>query len=222
MTVALLTSFESSAIQNTADLLVLTGTEARGNLQNLVPPNIGAIISWGTVGALSPRALVGQAVVAPRVMLDNGSVLSDPGWISWATRIRNAVWSTHSWQGADLIFSDAREMAATPAQRAALYKRSGASVVDQGAFAAAQWARRNGKLFVAVGAVSDAWDQTVVVPAGSLRGDGSLDTGAALEALLADPEELPDVVEEAWTAQAALHSLSVIAAILAAGRWGLE
>jgi hypothetical protein len=233
MKLAILTGMQSEAatVPASPDVLVLCGTAARDALDARVPADVGAILSWGVCGALSPALPIGAVCVATRLIVAGPSVTTRgvTGGFD-TTLLPSALWTSRllALLHPPLVvrsittFSDAQEIASTPANRAKLLLGSHASAVDMGSYAVAALAQKRNIPWAAVGAVSDAWDQTVSQFYGVVNPDGSVNDWAALESILGDPASIPAVVDEAWTEQAALHSLGVAAAMLVSQGWGCQ
>ena len=232
MKLAILTGMESEAATIPADpnVLVLCGPAARDNLDAQVPADVGAILSWGVCGALNPLLPIAAVCVATLLVIAGPPIAAGNVTGSFDVSMSpSAGWTSRliDFLGPPLIvfptstFSDAREIADTPANRAKLLTGSHAGAVDMGSYAVAAFARRRGMPWAAVGSVSDAWDQVVSQFYDVINPDGTIKDWAALEQLLTNPSTLPAVIKEAWTEQSALHSLKTAATMLAAQGWGL-
>lgn len=158
------------------------------------------IISIGIAGALAPGLAPGRWVVADAVSDGLSVMQTDPGWaVRLVTRLPHAARGVLF--GADTI-------AATAAQKAKLYRTSGALAVDMESHVAARIAHRHGLPFVAARVISDAADRTLP-PAAlvAMRSDGGVDLPAVLRSLLSEPLQLPALIRTGLEAERAFRAL---------------
>ena len=213
---------EAACIEHRNGLVVLTGDASRDDLEAVVPPATDAIISVGVCGALSPALGVGTVCVSGSLITQAGAVGLHEPTRAWAARLIALLTAP----GLFLVrpvptFSSPIEIAYDPPSRAALFKSTGAQTVDMGSYAVAVWAEKHSKPWAVIGAVSDAWNQTVSSYANMVDAQGNVKVPAALLDVLEDPANLPELMQEDWTTNAALHSLTLAARILSANKWRL-
>lgn len=151
------------------------------------------VISIGVVGALDPSLPSGAIVVGTRAIGGETVIPTDP---DWTARLWSAINSRleplpcpvslakFAWSNSD---SESK-----PALRAA----TGADVVDQETFIAAQIARAHGLPFGALRAVLDP-ASFALPPAArlSLTASGGVNLEAVLASLASNPEQLPDLAQ---------------------------
>ncbi len=109
---------------------------------------VQALMSFGLCGGLDPELAPGQVVVAHEIALPEGGALAfDAGWAhAIAARIPGA-------RVAPLL--GARDVAATSAEKRALYERHAVPAIDMESRGVAEAAREAGIPFVALRAVAD-------------------------------------------------------------------
>jgi hopanoid-associated phosphorylase len=163
----------------------------------------GGVLSFGCAGALDPSLAPGTCVLATGVQTLEGFLCADAAWLrSLARRLPDAVVG-------ELAGIDAPLLSA--ADKAALWRISGACAVDMESHAAAQIALWHGLPFAACRVVLDpAWRS---VPSCALAGMGSDGQHALLpllRALVRAPGELGPLcvlAGDAWRAQRVLRQV---------------
>jgi hopanoid-associated phosphorylase len=170
-----------------------------GDLDRLAVDKRG-VISIGIAGALAPGLRPGTWVVAAAVR-DGGDLLpTDPDWTARLIERLPAV------ERGTLLGLDA--IAATAAQKAELYRKSGAIAVDMESHLAARVAHRHGLPFAAARVISDAAHRTLPKAARvGMRLDGGVDIPAVLGSLLVQPWQLPALLRTGWEAEQAFRAL---------------
>lgn len=185
-------------------------------------PNAAMIVSAGIAGALDPSLRAGDLVVhqppfvssgvgKPRDAFDARSSIS-PETNGWKERLQAAF--PHARHGA-IIGQD--HIAATVADKAALYAATGALAVDMESHITARIAARHGLPFIAIRAISDTASETL--PPAALIGmnpDGSMALGRVLMSLARSPRQLPALLRTGMNSAAALRALKNLGAALEA------
>ena len=108
-------------------------------------------------------------------------------------------------------------IAATVAEKAALHAATGALAVDMESHIAARVAARHGLPFAAIRTISDTASETL--PPAALVGmnpDGSMALGKVLLSLARDPAQLPALIRNGRSAEAAFRALGRVADAIAA------
>jgi len=162
--------------------------------------NIHGVVSFGICGALSAALKPGDVVVASSVRDGPARFQTDSTWTrSIASRLPTAV--SGSIAGSDV-------MVTTAEAKVALHGSSGAVAVDMESHVAARFAQRHGLPLAVVRAVSDGADHALP-PAAQLgmRPDGSMDIGAVLRALAADPRQLLALIRTGMEAEKGFSAL---------------
>lgn len=132
---------------------------ARLAAEDLVRKGSTALLSWGSAGALDPGLLSGSLVVPERVLSPDQAGYSVCR--SWHRQIcRRLKGRIELYTGAiiqsPVVLSD-------PAEKSALYERSGAIAVDMESAAVARVAKGTGLPFLAIRAISDTASMTVPI-----------------------------------------------------------
>jgi adenosylhomocysteine nucleosidase len=156
------------------------GWAADGRLQ--------ALMSFGLCGGLDPALEPGHVVVAHRIALPEGGALDfDAGWAhAIAARIAGA-------RVAPLL--GARDVAATAAEKRALFERHAAPAIDMESRGVAEAAHEAGVPFVALRAVADPAQRTLPnVAARAIDARGRVRPFRVLLGLLARPHDLPALI----------------------------
>lgn len=157
-------------------------------------------ISFGVCGGLDPTLRAGDLFVARGVLTGRRRLSADA---AWTARLIACLPGAHV---ADLVGRDA--MIASAADKAALYRDTGAGAVDMESHVVARLAHRFGVPFAALRAVSDPSGSALPRAAqAGLKANGEADAGAVLRVLAARPWELPALIRTAREAAAAFAAL---------------
>jgi adenosylhomocysteine nucleosidase len=169
--------------------VVLTGVQTVAKMQQLISPNCTGIISFGLCGGLAPAPIIGQIFIGDILIGPNGETYqADP---AWRQRLfaKTKAYERH-WYSSGLF-----NTANTPAERASLYKSTGAWVIDDESLFVAQFAKARGIPFQILRSVSDAASDTVPPAArNALNQNGSSDIEEVLKSVVPDPEQIPDLI----------------------------
>lgn len=191
-----------TGLQREARILAGPGIEVAaggGDLERRAAGKRG-VISIGIAGALAPGLKPGDWVVADAVH-DRDELL--PTDHDWTARLVARLPSPRrgGFCGGDTI-------AATVAQKAELYRATGAIAVDMESHRAARAAQRHGLPFVAARVISDAADRTLPPAARvGMKSDGNVDLPAVLRSLLLTPWQLPALIRTGLEAETAFRAL---------------
>ncbi|MDR3508376.1 MAG: hypothetical protein P4L64_10810 [Caulobacteraceae bacterium] len=160
----------------------------------------GFLLSFGVCGALAPGLKAGDLILGDAVIAGSERWTTNA---DWTARLAAALPGA---QRADVAASDA--MIGSVADKEALYRATGAKVVDMESHIAARIAARHGLAFAVVRAVSDAADHTLPAAAlAGLRPDGQPDITAVLWSLAKNPAQLPALLRTAREAEAGFRAL---------------
>jgi adenosylhomocysteine nucleosidase len=146
---------------------------------------IQALMSFGLCGGLDPELAPGHVVVAHRIALPEGGALEfDARWAhAIAARIAGA-------RVAPLL--GARDVAATAAEKRALFERHGVPAIDMESRGVAEAAREAGVPFVALRAVADPAGRTLPkVAARAIDARGRVRPFRVLLGLVTRPHDIP-------------------------------
>jgi adenosylhomocysteine nucleosidase len=156
-----------------------------------------AVISMGLCGALAPDLKPGDWVVASEVILAPSG--TDAEWSAVLVRALRA--RSGSVLGSDAVIADA-------GAKTAAHAATGAIAVDMESHIAAAVAARHNLPFAVARVVSDAADRSLPKAAqAGMAADGSMDVGAVLRALAADPRQLPALIRVGAEAGKAFREL---------------
>lgn len=171
---------------------------------------VEGVISFGICGALSPGLKPGDVVVASAVRDGTARFQTDSAWTrSILARLPHAASGTLA--GSDVMLTTAEA-------KAALHGSSGAVAVDMESHIAARFAQRHGLPLAVLRAVSDGADHALPPAAQrGMRADGSMDVGAVLTALAADPRQLPALIRTGLEAEKGFGALLRCHRLLGAG-----
>jgi hopanoid-associated phosphorylase len=197
---------EARIIAGDAIRVVVGGGDAAGlgaRLNEPSPQGGGAlrgVISFGVCGALSPNLKPGDLVVASAVLDGLERFQSDAAWAgAMVKRLPHSV--AGSIAGSDSMVTRAEA-------KAALHASSGAVAVDMESHVAARFAAARGLPFAVLRAVSDGADHALPRAAQrGMRADGSMDIGAVIRALAADPRQLPALIRTGLEAEKGFRAL---------------
>jgi Phosphorylase superfamily len=183
--------------------LVLTGIQTLTDLERHVPASCEAIMSFGMCGGLRRGApTVGQTVLASYLTGPNGETYSCDTF--WRLRLHERTQCN-----AQPYYSSGRfNEANTPAQRAAIYAKTGAWCIDDESLFVAQFARLRGIPFVIARNVSDQWNDDVSVTAGILNSQGQPQPLEVIRALFKEPLSLVRIGLDYRRSQAGLEQLA--------------
>jgi adenosylhomocysteine nucleosidase len=193
---------EARILQGAA-VQVVAGGGDRARLEQALADAAGrasAIISMGLCGALADDLRPGDWVIASRIVSCGREAEADPDWTtSLARRLPGA--RAGPILGSDVMIADAS------AKRAA-HAATGALAVDMESHIAAGVAAHRGVPFAAARVVSDAADRSLPKAAqAGMAADGSMDLGAVLVALAADPRQLAALIRVGREAETAFRAL---------------
>jgi adenosylhomocysteine nucleosidase len=170
---------------------VLTGMWDADRLDAHLAKDCEAIISFGLCGGLNYSADVGSGFVCGLLETPDGVFDADT---AWRTRLIRATgyWSCKWWSsGALNTANDAR-------QRAALFHKTGAWVIDDETYAVALFAERRKIPFQALRVVSDSVDDNLPPAVTSaLNANGTDNIEAVIESVCHDPFQIPALIKTA-------------------------
>ncbi len=184
------------------------------------------IVSAGIAGALDPSLNAGDVVIDHKPLPFRGGVgvgavptlvglgetdTPRPNPSPEGEGLRKALPQAHHGQ---IIGQD--HIAATAAEKAALYAATGALAVDMESHIAARVAARHGLPFIAIRTISDTADESL--PPAALVGmspDGSMALGKVLMSLARQPGQMPALIITGRNAEAAFRALRQVSAAIA-------
>lgn len=179
--------------------------------ESLLAHGAGALLSWGTAGALSPELVPGN-VVLPNVITASGGDLYhvDSEWRARAMRCLQGRLAI-----SDNPILESQTIVAGIADKAQLFARVGAAAVDMESGVVARVAARAGVPFLAIRAIADA--ANTGIPRDVLNmfdAHGEWRFSAVVPAVLRRPPVLADCLRLWRDVRAAYDSLRQVASLL--------
>jgi adenosylhomocysteine nucleosidase len=187
----------------------------------LADAGAGALVSWGMAGGLDPSLAPGTLVLPVEVVATNGSGIETSR--AWRERASTALRARHpSVQGRLLSCSHA---IGSVAEKAALFKQTGAVAVDMESLAVGEVAMSRNLPFLAVRVIVDsALDALPRAVSAAADAAGQLHIWRLLGALALAPGDLGSLVRLAKCYRAAGRALASVAdrGLLASGAFPLD
>jgi hopanoid-associated phosphorylase len=174
----------------------------------LLDAGAGALASWGMAGGLDPALAAGTILLPEAVIgVDGGSIATAQ---HWRERLESALRASHPVARGSLLTS-VRAIASV-ADKAALFRDTGAAAVDMESLAVARVARSRALPFIAVRVIvdgaADALPRAVTNAADSA---GHLQLWRLIGALALAPADLAPLLRLARRYRAASRSLAAVA-----------
>ena len=168
---------------------VLTGYQNTDSLETIIPHDCVGIISFGLCGGLAPCVQIGQTVLCTTLVTPNGSYRADPDWLH-RLFLKTKYYECHWYSSGEFNTAD------TPAQRKAIFDKTGAWVIDDETYMVAQFAKSRGIPFAAMRSCSDGYNDTVPLAArNALNPDGSSNLESVLASLAQDPGQVFNLIK---------------------------
>jgi hopanoid-associated phosphorylase len=184
------------------------GAAAALGARALIDAGAGALASWGMAGGLDPMLAAGTIFLPSEVMALQGPTL--PTARLWRERLCDALASQGPVAHGKLLTT--AKAIGSVADKAALFRETGAAAVDMESVAIAEVAQTRGLPFIAVRVVvdsaRDALPQAVTVAADSA---GHLHMWRLIGALTRAPGDLAPLIRLARRYRAASRSLAAVA-----------
>lgn len=191
-------------------LVVISGmgcAAAARAADRLVKAGATALTSWGLAGGLDPALPSGTVCLPSEVIAGDGTAL--PTERSWRERLIGAIASHHPVTGGKLLTLP--QAIQSVADKAQAFRQTGAAAVDMESVAVAEIARQHGLPFIAVRVIVDtAGDSLPRAAMAAATGEGRLNVGRLLRALVAAPGEIPALIQLALRYRAARRALAAI------------
>ena len=182
------------------------GSPARAVIlaRRLLGEGAAGLISFGIAGGLAPGLRPGALVVGHSVFIGAEEIPCDP---RWRDALRQAL--PHALSGP---IAGADEVAANPAQKAALHQIGQALAVDLETASVARICRAAGKPFAVLRAIADPYDRGI--PDAALAGldeTGETRPWPVILRLARQPLSLPGLIRVGLDSKAALNALAAAA-----------
>ena len=181
---------------------------ARTLAASLLDAGCGALVSFGLAGGLDP-ALASGTLCLPQAVLTPAGIRI-PIDANWRARLLACIGRADH-RAPLLIGRD--EPVGSPAEKQALFARSGAAAIDMESHAVAEVARERGVPFLVIRAVADPAERRLPLWLGGVIGaDGRPMTRALLAGLARNPADLAALIRLAGDARRGLAGLRRVAA----------
>jgi adenosylhomocysteine nucleosidase len=160
-----------------------------------------AVLSVGIAGGLQPGLPPGTVIVASSVAGSGGSL---PTTRAWAENLNRMISGVHMGGVADVS-----RIILNVAEKAKLYRATGALAVDMESHIVARIAHARRVPFAVLRIIADPAERSLPEMAQSaLMPDGGIGIGHALKSLVAAPAQVGAAIQTALDTQAALHGLA--------------
>jgi adenosylhomocysteine nucleosidase len=186
------------------------GAAAARSAKALIEAGATALASWGMAGGLDPALAAGTIFLPSEVISPDGAALATAH--DWCERLGAALAAQRPVTTGRLLTS--RTAIATPADKATLFRETGAAAVDMESLAVAEVARSHQLPFIAVRVIvdsaADALPQAVTAAADK---EGHLQVWRLIGALARTPADLAPLLRLARRYRAANRSLAAVARV---------
>ncbi|HWW79619.1 MAG TPA: hypothetical protein VNY82_08475 [Steroidobacteraceae bacterium] len=194
-------------------LLAVSGMGAAAaarSAEALIEEGATALASWGMAGGLDPALAAGTIFLPSEVVSPDGAALETAH--DWCERLGAALAALRPVTKGRLLTS--RTAIGTPADKATLFRKTGAAAVDMESLAVAEVARSHQLPFIAVRVIvdsaADALPQAVTAAADK---EGHLQVWRLIGALARTPADLAPLLRLAGRYRAANRSLAAVARV---------
>jgi adenosylhomocysteine nucleosidase len=185
------------------------GEAASAGAQALARAGATALVSWGMAGGLDPSLVAGTLVLPTEIVAVNGATLETSR--PWRERLSAAV-SAHRSAVPGRLATSTRAVGSV-ADKAALFRETGAVAVDMESLAVAEVARSRNLPFLAVRVIVDSASDTLPrAVTAAADAAGHLHLWRLLGALILAPGDLLPLVRLARCYRVAGRSLAAVAA----------
>ena len=203
------------------------GAAATESARSLVEGGARALVSFGMAGGLDPAFIPGTIFLPSEVASADGAavIATDQSWREQlGSQLRLS--QSHGRSPLQPVLSGRLVTTATAvgseADKALLFKRTGAAAVDMESLAIAEVARSRGLPFIAIRVIVDgAADSLPRAVTAAADQEGHLQIGRLLGALARTPSELPALIRLGGRYRAANRSLAAVARVALSTRMGL-
>ena len=179
--------------------------------ESLLARGAGALLSWGTAGALSPQLLPGNLVLPKVITTASGDTYQVDS--EWRARTMRCLHGRLAISDDSIV--ESQTVVAGVADKAQLFRRVRAGAVDMESGVVARAATRAGVPFLAIRAIADA--ASTAIPRDVLNifdAHGEWRFSAVLPALLRRPPMVADCLRLWRDVRAAYGSLRQVAGLL--------
>lgn len=192
---------------------------AASGARALIEAGAGALASFGLAGGMDPALRAGSIFLPSEVVAVGGAGIATDG--QWRERLSAALMARHPVTAGRLLSSPS--VIGSVAQKAALFRDTGAAAVDMESLAVAQAAQARQLPFIAVRVIVDsAADDLPRAVTAAANVAGQLQLWRLLGALVRSPSDLAPLVRLAWRYRAASRALAAVAQALSVAPYALS
>jgi len=161
---------------------------------------VKAVVSFGIAGSLAPLPQVGDVIIGTHVVTEREHFACDPEWSRiLRTRLPDAI---------SAVIAGVEAPAGHMGAKKALFRETGAHVVDMESHIAARFAAQRGLPFVVLRAISDGADRTLPPAAlERLSWSGKPRLFAIFKSLVREPGQFAELLRTGREAGAAFRAL---------------
>jgi len=164
-------------------------SRAQDTALRLAEKGVEALLSFGIAGGLAPNLKTGSVVIATQLVGDKQLPCHEP----WAARLFESL-DPHFEVTRDPL-AGARDVLATPASKASLFRENGAVAVDMESYGVAEAATAKTLPFAALRVVCDTADETIPpIAVAAMGDDGRTRISATIVQAIAHPGQIPDLI----------------------------
>jgi adenosylhomocysteine nucleosidase len=184
------------------------GTAAASGARALIDAGAMALASWGMAGGLDPALVAGTIFLPSEVINSAGNTVTTAR--DWRERLSRAVTLHHPVAHGKLLMS--ANAIGSVADKARLFRETGAAAVDMESLAIAEVAQSHGLPFIAVRVIVDsAQDSLPRAVTAAADSAGHLHIWRLIGALARAPGDLGPLIRLAQRYRAASRSLAAVA-----------
>ncbi len=200
------------AVLADGNLLAISGMgpkAARSAAERLIDAGATSLVSWGLAGGLDPDLQAGTVCVPREVIATDGRRLSTAR--SWQESLSSSVPAGRCVGHGVLLTTE--HALATPAEKSAAHRETGACAVDMESSAVAQVAEAHGVPFIAVRVIVDTARDAIPEAVACASRAGKLRIARLVLGLLRSPQQIASLLRLARRYRVALRSLQAVAAL---------
>jgi len=183
---------------------------ARAAAQALVEARVAALLSFGLAGALDPELAAGNIILPGELISDDGSRFVTCK--AWRERVSASLGGACVSVGT--LLTSARPIA-TPLDKAAAFRDTGAGAVDMESAAVAEVAAAHELPFIAVRVIVDTAADALPPSVLAASRDGRVRVGRLIAGLAAAPGEIAALIRLARRYRTAMRCLRLVGTHLA-------
>jgi adenosylhomocysteine nucleosidase len=209
------------SVLNDGTLLAVSGIgccAAGAAARALAAAPVSALMTFGLAGGLDPKLPAGSLILPKHVASNDGDRFA--ACHSWRARLADALGSSRAaaegMVSVDGVLLSSAVALETPADKAAVFRDTGAVAVDMESATVARIAAAHRLPFIAIRVIVDTASDAIPQAATAASRTGRVQIGRLLAGLLLAPNEVAALIRLTRCYRAAMRSLRIIAA---SGAW---